>query len=355
MLDTLAARAAELRRELNRHIYLYHVLSQPLITDAEYDRLYNELKQIEEAHPELITPTRRKLSAGSDLSKNSPCDPSRAGAQPVNAYDVDDLLAWEERTLKLLHQGTQLSYTLEPKLDGLTIVVTYENGVLTRAATRGSGEVGDDVTPNVRTIKTVPLRIPVNPDGPPAPARLVVRAEVMFLKKDFEMLNRRQVEAGLPLYVNARNTASGALKQKDSRITASRPLSAYFYAIVDAVGLDRRVLDSQWDMLGYLRDMGFRIPPGAAQFPTLSDIIQQLPTWESRRHALDFEIDGLVIKVNDLRIARELGVVGKDPRGAIAYKFPAQEATTRIVGVTASVGRTKNHAHRAAGRSSSAA
>ncbi len=338
MTHDYAARAAELRDQLNYHIYRYNVLSDPVITDAEYDRLYHELRQLEEEHPDLITPDSPTQRTGSDLSEDFP---KVAHPRPVlslaNAFNEADLYAWEERNRRLLPSGTELDYVIEPKLDGLTIVITYENGILTKAATRGNGEIGDDVTANVKTIRTIPLRIPVHQDTPPAPERLVVRGEVMFLKHDFEALNQRQASEGLPLYVNARNTASGTLKQKDSRITASRPLTAYIYDVMDSVGLS---LKTQWEMLDFLRDMGFHIPPESRFYPTLSDIIQQLPTWESNRNALDYEIDGVVIKVNDMHLADDLGVVGKDPRGAIAYKFAAHEATTRLLGVTANIGRT---------------
>ncbi len=338
MSDTPAARAAELREQLNYHIYRYNVLSAPIITDAEYDKLFNELKAIEAEYPELATPDSPTQRAGSDLSEDFPKVQHPAPILSLsNAFSDEDLRAWEERNRKLLSEGVELEYTLEPKLDGLTVVITYEHGVLTRAATRGNGEIGDDVTANVRTIKTVPLRIPVKPDGPRPPERLVVRGEVMFLKDDFEALNKEQEAQGLPRYINARNTASGTLKQKDSRNTATRPLTAYLYAIVDSVGL---MLDKQWDLLGYLRDMGFQIAPESQLYPTLDAVIQQLPTWESRRNQLPFEIDGVVIKVNDFNIAQELGTVGKDPRGAIAYKFPSEEVTTKLIGVTPNVGRT---------------
>ncbi len=338
MADDLAQRAAALRAQLHDHSYRYYVLNDPVIADADYDRLYRELSQLEDEHPELITADSPTQRAGSDLTEGFP---KVRHPSPVlslsNAFSADDLLAWEERNQRLLPADTQPDYVLEPKLDGLSVVLTYERGLLTQAATRGNGELGDDVTANVRTIRTVPLRIPQRADGPPPPARLVVRGEVLFLKADFEALNQRQRAAELPLYVNARNTASGTLKQKDSRITASRPLTAYIYDILDSVGI---ALDTQWEMLDYLQQMGFNIPPGCAYFPTLSDIIQQLPTWESRRQRLDFEIDGVVIKVNSMALTRELGVVGKDPRGATAYKFPAQEAVTRILGVTVNIGRT---------------
>lgn len=333
-----AERAAELRAQINYHSYRYNALSDPLITDAEYDALFNELRDIEREHPELITPDSPTQRAGSDLSEGFAKVRHPAPILSLsNVYNEAELRAWEERALKLLPAGAQLDYTLEPKLDGLTVVIHYENGVLVQAATRGNGDIGDDVTANIRTIRTIPLRIPTRPDGPPAPQRLVVRGEVLFLKRAFEAVNQQQIEQGLPVFINARNTASGTLKQKDSRITASRPLTAYVYAIVDSVGI---TLDKQWDMLEYLRDLGFSVAPGSAYYPTLTDIIQQIPAWESRRNQLDYEIDGVVIKVNDLRVAAELGVVGKDPRGATAYKFPAQEATTKLLNVVANVGRT---------------
>jgi DNA ligase (NAD+) len=337
-MTDFSMRAAELRTQLNYHIYRYHVLGQPIITDGEYDQLYHELRQIETDHPELVMPDSPTQRAGSDLSEDFPKVRHPAPILSLgNAFSEEDLRAWEERNLKLLPAGAQLSYTLEPKLDGLTIVITYENGYLTQAATRGNGELGDDVTANVRTIRNIPLRIPATPDGPPPPERLVVRGEVLFLKKDFTAVNQKQAEQELPLYINARNTASGTLKQKDSRITASRPLTCYVYNVVASSGIK---WDMQWDMLNYLRDLGFPVAPGAGYYPTLSDIIQQLPTWESRRAGLDFEIDGVVIKVNDLRIADELGFVGKDPRGALAYKFPSEEMTTKLIGVTVNIGRT---------------
>lgn len=331
------ARAAELRALLHDFSHRYYVLSAPMVSDAEYDALYHELRALEAAYPALISPDSPTQRAGSDLSEDFPKARHPAPILSLaNAFSEAELRAWEERNLRLLPAGTQLAYTLEPKLDGLTVVLTYDNGVLAQAATRGNGDIGDVVTPNIRTVRSIPLRIPVRGNRMP-PERLVVRGEVMFLKHDFERLNQRQREAGEALYVNARNTASGTLKQKDSRITASRPLTAYVYAIVESRGI---ALDTQWEMLEYLRDMGFSVAPDSARYPTLSDVIQQIPTWENRRNLLDYEIDGVVVKVDDLAAAAELGVVGKDPRGAIAYKFAAQEATTRLLEVVVNVGRT---------------
>lgn len=343
-MTTPEIRAQELRQVLNEHSHRYYILNSPTISDAEFDKLYHELVALEAEYPHLITPDSPTQRAGSDLTEDFPKVEHPAPILSLaNGFSEADLTAWEERTLKLLPSGTQLAYMLEPKLDGLTVVIHYENGVLVKAATRGNGRVGDDVTANVRTIRTIPLRIPATSKKPP-PRYIAVRGEVLFLKHDFLALNERQREAELPLYVNARNTASGTLKQKDSRNTASRPLTCYLYDIVeispDDVQGNPIDLPTQQKMLDYMRDMGFFIPPESRLYPTLSHIIQQIPTWIDKRDALDFEIDGLVIKVNDRKIYAELGIVGKDPRGAIAYKFPAEEATTTLRDVVVNIGRT---------------
>jgi len=330
-------RIAELSEQLHHHNYRYHVLNDPIVTDAEYDRLFRELQDLEAEHPQYAlvdSPTQR---VGSDLSGDFPKVQHPAPILSLaNAFDEADLLNWEERNLRLLPADAQLQYVLQPKLDGLAIVITYEDGLLTRAATRGNGETGDDVTANVKTIRTVPLRIPVD-GGAAAPSRLVVRGEILFHKESFLELNREQEAQGLPAYINPRNTASGSLKQKDSRETAKRKLTAYIYAIVDSDGIE---LESEWGILQHLGEMGFNVIPDARFCASLDQVIQALPGWEARRDHLPFEIDGLVLKVDDLSQDRELGVVGKDPRGAIAYKFPAEEATTKLLGITIGVGRT---------------
>lgn len=338
MSDVLE-RAAELREKLNYHIYRYYILTKPIITDGEYDRLYHELVQIEQDNPELQTPDSPTQRVGSDLDSNFE---KVAHPAPVlslsNAFNPEDLQKWEERNRKLLPDNVELDYVLEPKLDGLSIVLTYIDGILTTAATRGNGELGDDVTLNVRTIKSVPLKIPANPESDLAPPpRLVVRGEILFLKEAFERLNRAQEEKGLALYINARNTASGSLKQKDSRITAERDLTAYIYSIVDSEGIN---LNSEMEVLNTMEELGFNLVPHIESYPTLSHIIPHLETREKERHNLPFEIDGLVIKINDLSIQRELGISGKDPRGATAYKFPAEEGTTKLKSVTINIGRT---------------
>lgn len=338
MSGDIRGRVRELSDELHDHIYRYHVLNDPIITDDEYDRLFRELQDLEAEHPEYALPDSPTQRVGSDLSGDFPKVRHPAPILSLsNAFDEDDLVNWEERNRRLLAEDAKLQYVLQPKLDGLAIVISYEDGVLTRAATRGNGEFGDDVSANVRTIRSAPLRIPVNSDKGAPPSRLVVRGEILFHKEDFLALNREQEAQGLPAYVNARNTASGSLKQKDSRETAKRKLTAYIYAIVDSEGVE---LDSEWETLQYLRDMGFKVISDAAYCQDLDDVRRRLDAWEARRDDLPFEIDGLVLKVDSLPQARELGVVGKDPRGAIAYKFPAEEATTKLVGITIGVGRT---------------
>ncbi|MDD9956150.1 MAG: NAD-dependent DNA ligase LigA [Anaerolineaceae bacterium] len=331
-------RAAELREQLQRHNYQYYVRHQPTVSDDEYDRLLRELRDIEDAHPELTTPDSPTQRAGSDLSDDfSKVTHLTPVLSLANAFDAEDLRAWEQRNLRQLPAGTALTYALEPKLDGLSVVLTYENGVLTQAATRGDGETGDDVTPNVRTIRSIPLRIPVSADRPDASPLLVVRGEIFFRKEDFEALNRQQEARDLPRYVNARNTASGTLKQKDSRNTAARPLSAFVY---DVMATDGMALTSQSGLLEELEALGFPVPPEVQSCASLDALIDTLPAWESRRNDLPFQIDGLVVKVDDLQLSQQLGVVGKDPRGAIAWKFPAEEASTRLLKVSVNVGRS---------------
>jgi DNA ligase (NAD+) len=335
---TLAERAAQLRQELNQHSYRYHVLSAPIITDAEYDRLYHELKALEEAHPDLITPDSPTQRAGfesdSDLPKIRHIKPILSLS---NAFNGDEIRAWLERIRKLLAPEAVLTFVVEPKFDGLTIVITYEDGFLTQAATRGNGEVGDDVTANVRTIGSIPLRIPILPTAAPAPSRLVVRGEILMTKAAFAALNDSQRAAGLPLYVNARNTAAGSLKQKDARITAERPLTAFVYDILDA---DGAIPMLQSERHAFLKAMGFLVAQEVQRFEEIDPAIEFVTGFAAQRDQMPYEIDGLVIKVDDQRLYEELGVVGKDPRGATAYKFPSLEATTQLKGVVVSVGRT---------------
>ncbi len=335
-----ARRAAELREQIHFHAYRYYVLDSPVITDAEYDALFEELRRIEREHPELITPDSptQRIDAvpRSDLPKVRHIAPVLSLA---NAFNEDELRAWYTRISKLLSPETRLDFVVEPKLDGLSVVLTYENGVFTQGATRGDGIIGEDVTPNLRTIRRLPLHIPADPDGPPAPPRLVVRGEVFFRLPVFEELNRRRVEAGEPPFVNPRNAAAGSLRQLDARVTAERPLDLACYQILGGEGED--LPTTQWDVLHYLAGLGFPVMTQYSRhFDNLDAVLDYIKTWDEKRQRLDFEIDGLVIKVNNLAVQEALGVVGKDPRGLIAYKFPAEERTTRLLDVGVNVGRT---------------
>ncbi len=337
--QALAQRAAQLRDAINYHAYRYYVLDSPVITDSEYDALFQELKALEEAQPELVTPdspTRRVGGAPrSDLPKVQHPAPVLSLA---NAFSDADARAWRERIGKLLPAGYEPDYVVEPKLDGLSVVLTYEDGLLVQGATRGDGVIGEDITPNLRTLHSVPLRIPTVPDGPPAPPRLVVRGEAFFLLSVFSALNQRRVEDGEAPFVNPRNAAAGALRQLDATITAGRPLQLACYQILAGQG---DFPTTQWGVLHYLQALGFPVMLNySAHFTDLDSALEHIHAWEDRRQQLDFAIDGLVIKINDLPVANELGVVGKDPRGALAYKFPAEERTTRLLDVVFNVGRT---------------
>ena len=339
MANNPAQRAHELRAQIRNHNHRYYVLNDPVITDIEWDRLFRELQTLEESHPELRTPDSPTQRVGAeplgDLPKVQHPAPILSLA---NAFDIEEVHTWRERVAKLLPEDVVLDYVVEPKFDGLSIVLTYEHGVLTQAATRGNGEAGDDVTANVRTINTVPLRIPVHPDSPQPSQTLVVRGEVLLFKEDFAELNRRQVADGLPTYVNARNTASGTLKQKDARVTAERPLTAFIYNIVEVAG---DLPETQWEILGLMHDLGFKVSDLAQHFIDFAEMLDYLEKFDDNQRALlPYEIDGLVVKVNDIAIYNELGVAGKDPRGAVAFKFPSQEATTTLLDIVANVGRT---------------
>ena len=245
--------------------------------------------------------------------------------------------AWFERISRLDERVLATEFVIEPKLDGLSVVLHYENGLFVQGATRGNGEVGEDVTANLRTLRALPLRIPVQAGGPRSPADLYVRGEVFFNKADFEALNKRQAEAGGQIYQTARNTAAGTLRQLDPSITASRPLTLYVYNVVAAEG---QVPATQWETLQWMRSLGFPVSPESRLCKNLDEVLAVFQEWKELREKLPYEIDGMVIKINDLRLAADLGFVGKDPRGAIAYKFPAIEVTTQLRDIGVNVGRT---------------
>jgi DNA ligase (NAD+) len=334
----IIARADELRKEIQYHNYRYHVLDAPTISDIEYDRLLRELKVIEEAHPDLITSDSPTQRVGGEPAERFTRVPHPAPILSLsNAFNDDEVRAWYERILKLDDRVASTNFTVEPKLDGLTVVLHYEEGVFVLGATRGDGENGEEITSNLRTIRSLPLRIPVDSSEGKAPRRLVVRGEAFFLLDDFEDLNRRLQEAGERTYVNPRNTASGSLRQLDPGLTASRPISLRCYAIVDIEGATN---NTQWESLTMLKELGFPIDGNSKRCRTVDEAIEFGQSLAARREDLPYEADGVVIKVNDLALSADLGVVGKDPRGAIALKFPAQVVTTRLLNIDVNVGRT---------------
>ncbi len=334
----LKAQLEELRNTINEHNYRYHVLDQPSVSDAEYDKLLNQLRAIETEHPEWITPDSPTQRAGAEPS---PKFAKVAHPAPIlslgNAFDEADLRAWLERISRLDERVRKATFVAEPKLDGLSVVLHYENGLFVQGATRGNGEVGEDVTANLRTLRKLPLRIPAAAGGPKPPADLFVRGEVFFFKKDFEALNKRQSESGERIYQTARNTAAGTLRQLDPSITASRALTFYVYNILAA---DGAVPTTQWETLQYLAALGFPTAPESRVCNDIEDVVAAYKEWGAARDALPYEVDGMVVKLNDLGLYNDLGVVGKDPRGAIAYKFPALEVTTKLHDIGVNVGRT---------------
>jgi DNA ligase (NAD+) len=337
--DSRRQRLEELRQLIHYHNHRYHVLDAPVISDAEYDRLLNELKQIEAEHPEWVTPDSPTQRAGA-----TPLDKFEKVSHPApilslaNAFGADDTRAWFERIRKLDPRVDTAKFVVEPKIDGLSVVLHYRNGVFVQGASRGNGEVGEDITVNLRTVKSIPLRIPVGADGPQPPEYLVVRGEAFIPNKEFEELNRRLEEAGEKTYLNPRNTAAGSLRQLDPSLTAQRPITLLVYQIVAAEG--GQVPTSQWELLAYLKGLGFPVTDVAERFDDLESAIAYTATWESRRDELPYEADGMVIKIDDLQLVSDLGTVGKDPRGAIAFKFPALELTTKLEDIRVNVGRT---------------
>ena len=332
---------AQLRDEINYHLYRYHVLDAPVITDAEYDALYAELVALEQAHPALITPDSPTQRAGSEpLPEFEKVRHPAPILSLANAFDPADLFAWRSRIGRHLPDpDMQLSYVVEPKIDGLTVVLTYENGRFTQGATRGNGEVGENITPNLRTLRALPPRIPVDPQNETAvPPTLVVRGEAFFPLDQFEAFNEARLAAGDDAYMNPRNAAAGSLRQLDSTITAQRPLTLYCYDLIAWDGGD--VPDSQWERLAWLRDLGFPVAPDVTHCTGLEEVATIYEEWLDKRNQINYEVDGLVVKIDDRPLADSLGFVGKDPRGAIALKFPAQERTTRLLHVQVNVGRT---------------
>ncbi|HJX70154.1 MAG TPA: NAD-dependent DNA ligase LigA, partial [Dehalococcoidia bacterium] len=331
--DKVRERIEELRGLINYHNYRYYVLDSPEISDAEYDELMRELKRLEGEHPELITP-------------DSPTQ--RVGAAPVEAFGVvehhppllslanafsnEELVAWYKRVLNLVGEQ-KFDFVSEIKMDGLAVALTYVDGRLVTGATRGDGYRGEDVTQNLRTIRSIPLSVPQE-----APPRFEVRGEVYLSKAGFKKLNEERAKEGLPLFANPRNAGAGSVRQLDSRITAQRPLDIYIYALGYAEG--KAVPETHWERMEYLKSLGFKVNPNNRLCQTIEEAEGYHREWEEKREGLPYETDGVVAKVNPIKIQERLGFVGHEPRWAIAYKFPAIQATTILKDIGINVGRT---------------
>jgi DNA ligase (NAD+) len=334
-VSDLEARVAGLRREIEHHNRRYYALDDPEIGDDAYDALLDELRGLEAEHPELVRPDSPTQRVGAEpVSKLEKVRHLQQMYSLANARSEEELRAWVARMRShLAREGIEhpeLRFVAEPKIDGLAISLVYRDGVLERGATRGNGEVGEDVTHNLRTIPSIPLRID---DAPPL---LEVRGELYMSLPDFAALNERRAQAGLSTFMNPRNSAAGTIRQLDPSLAAERPLSMWCYGIGATEGL---AFGSHWEALEWLREHGFRVNGDVQRLDTEDEVVRQCLAWQDRRGALDFEIDGVVVKLDDVELQRRLGVVGRDPRWAIAWKFPPTTAVTTLNDVAWNVGK----------------
>jgi DNA ligase (NAD+) len=331
--DKVARRIEELRKTINYHNYRYYVLDSPEISDAEYDELMKQLKQLEAEHPELVTP-------------DSPTQ--RVGAPPVeafgvvehpqpllslaNAFSYEELAAWHKRVSNLLG-GRQFDLVCEPKIDGLAVALTYVDGLLVTGATRGDGYRGENITQNLKTVRSIPLSVPRE-----APPRFEVRGEVYLPKAGFKKLNEQRAREEQPLFANPRNAAAGSVRQLDSSITARRPLDIFVYGLGWAEG--KAVPDTHWEIMQWLKSLGFKVNPGIALVHSLDEVEKYHQDWIETLEKSPYEADGIVAKVNSIALQQELGTVAHEPRWALAYKFPAVQGTTKLIDIGINVGRT---------------
>ncbi len=339
-LAEAARRTAELRHILNDASYEYYVLDRPTLSDAEYDRLYRELRRLEAEHPELVTPDSPTQRVGAEPAPHLEKVRHLAPMLSLdNAFDFVELAAWEDRNARILSEVREAGYVAELKIDGAAVALLYEDGVLVRGATRGNGVVGEDVTWNLRTIREVPLRL--RADGP-VPSRLEIRGEVYMPFSGFAELNERRAAAGEPTFANPRNAAAGSLRQLDPRLTAERPLSFFAYQVqLDPDARDRLPLDTQEDVLRLLEAWGLPVNRERQPCRDLAEVVAYAERVDRLRGELDYAIDGLVVKVAPLNLWPELGIVGgREPRWAIAFKFAPDLATTRLHSIEVNVGRT---------------
>jgi DNA ligase (NAD+) len=326
------ARIDQLTAELKQHNYNYYILAEPTISDFEFDQLLKELESLEKRHPELRHPDSPTLRVGGEITKEFP---SFTHIRPMmslsNSYSKEDIEEFDKQVEKLTG-GRKYTYLLEQKFDGASLSLHYENGLLVKAVTRGDGVKGDEITANAKTIRSVPLRL----KGDKYPANLEVRGEVVIFKSDFEEMNVQRAESGEPLYKNPRNTAAGTLRNQDSAIVASRRLTFFAFQVLT----DRQFVETDSELMDLLKAWGFMQSGAMAVVENLDQLFVYLDEWDEKRHALNYDIDGIVIKVNELDLREELGATAKAPRWAIAYKYKAAGAVTRLESVTYQVGRT---------------
>lgn len=331
--DAVKARVEKLREQLNYHNYRYYVLDSPVVSDSDYDALMRELKQIEGQNPELITldsPTQRV--GAPPLAEFGVVEHPQPMLSLGNAFSTDELKAWHKRISGLL-RGQVFDMVCELKIDGLAVALTYVDGKLTVGATRGDGFKGEDITQNLKTVRSIPLSLPKG-----CPPRFEVRGEVFLPKKGFRKLNEEREKQGLPLFANPRNAAAGSVRQLDSHITAQRPLDIFIYALGWAEGWNPP--PTHWETMNYLKSIGFKINPRNIRVLTLEEVENYHRSIETKREDLNYEADGVVVKVNSIALQEELGNVGHEPRWALAYKFAPIQATTLLESIEISVGRT---------------
>lgn len=334
-LEDARRRAEELRATIRHHDHLYHVLDQPEISDAEYDRLYRELRALEEAHPQLVTPDSPTQRVGAEPRPGfSEVEHLALMLSLDSGDDEEDARRFDTRVRSALGDGA-LEYVAEPKLDGLSLELVYENGSLARAATRGDGRVGEDVTPNARTIASLPLKL--RDTDRELPALLSLRGEAVMLVDEFERLNARLTQEDRPVFANPRNAAAGSMRQLDPSVTATRPLVFYAYEVMSIEG---QTMSTQVEVLDALRDWGFRVSPETKVGLQVDDAVEFHHELERRRDELAYEIDGVVIKLNDLAARERLGATAHHPRWAFAYKFEPRREISEILKIVVQVGRT---------------
>ena len=334
-LERARTRVEALRSQIRHHDYRYHVLDEPEIGDAEYDRLLRELVDIEAGFPELITPDSPTQRLAGQPSEGFATVDHRAPMLSLgNVFDAGELREWHARVARLLERE-DFAMVCEPKIDGVAIALTYEDGRFARGATRGDGLRGDEITANLRTIRSLPLALQVQD----VPRVLEVRGEVYMSKAEFERLNERRSDAGDQLYMNPRNTAAGSLRQFDPAVTVSRRLDLFAYQI-GWIENGQQPAASQWEALRWMAQAGFPTNPHAERFGIIDEVAEFCARWVDRRHQLKYEIDGVVVKVDKVALQRQLGTVGREPRWATAYKLPSEQAVTRLKRIDVSVGRT---------------